>query len=285
MTQSFQDHQIRQYLLGDLPATEEEELETAYFHDADLLARIELARDDLADDYAAARLSPADREKFERRVLAVDEGREQLAVTKALQSAAVAAPEQARKSVLGLDRRWLSIAAAIPLVIGALVAWRLIAGPAADQLGSTAPQNAQANRPAPAVPPADAPGTGQPPAADRPAVPAPAMVLATLVLTADLERSGGTPPTLVTAGGATHVDLVVPRGAVVSPAARARVESVEGKAIWSGALTGPDAQAAEPRPRARVPVASLPPGDYFFSIGSGQAADAAARYYFRVRAR
>ena len=88
MEQTFQDRQIRQYLLGDMTAAEESELETAFFREPELLARVELARDDLADDYAARRLSDADREKFERRLLASDEGREQLAITKALRSAA-----------------------------------------------------------------------------------------------------------------------------------------------------------------------------------------------------
>lgn len=85
MNRTFQDHEIRQYLLGDLCPTDEEELETTYFHDPELLTRIEVARDDLADDYAAGRLCAADSERFERRLLASDEGREQLAITRALQ--------------------------------------------------------------------------------------------------------------------------------------------------------------------------------------------------------
>jgi anti-sigma factor RsiW len=88
MSRTFQDHEIRQYLLGDLSPAEEEQIETTWFRQPELLARVELARDDLADDYAAGRLSKADREKFERRLLATDEGREQLAITKALRQSA-----------------------------------------------------------------------------------------------------------------------------------------------------------------------------------------------------
>jgi anti-sigma-K factor RskA len=88
MSRPFDEQQIRQYLLGDMPAEAECELETAFFRDPELLARVELARDDLADDYAARRLSEADRRKFERRMLASDEGREQLAITRALRNAA-----------------------------------------------------------------------------------------------------------------------------------------------------------------------------------------------------
>jgi hypothetical protein len=88
MGQTFQDGQLRRYLLGDMTAVEERELETAFFREPELLARVELARDDLADDYVARRLPDADRQKFERRLLASGEGREQLAITKALRAAA-----------------------------------------------------------------------------------------------------------------------------------------------------------------------------------------------------
>ena len=88
MRREFQDQHIRRYLLGDLSAAEEREIEKAFFRDSTLLARVELARDDLADDYAAERLSEVDRGKFRRRLLASDEGREQLAITNALRDAA-----------------------------------------------------------------------------------------------------------------------------------------------------------------------------------------------------
>ena len=90
MSPGFYDDQIRQYLLGDLSPAEELELETAFFRDSGLLARVEVARDDLADDYVMGRLSLADREKFERRLLPGVEGRDQLALTRALRNAAMA---------------------------------------------------------------------------------------------------------------------------------------------------------------------------------------------------
>src|SRR5262245_47420015 len=90
MTRVFQDHEIRQYLLGDMSPAVEGELESAYFRDPELLARVEAARNDLFDDYAAQRLSDADRDKVEDRLLASDEGREELAITRALRNAAIA---------------------------------------------------------------------------------------------------------------------------------------------------------------------------------------------------
>ena len=289
MSRAFQDQQIRQYLLGDIPASEESELEAAYFRDSELLARMELVRDDLADDYAAERLSAADREKFERRLLVSNEGREEFAITRALRGAAVQ-PAQQPHTIWQLDRRWLSLAAAVPLALATLVAWRLVSGPeraderpgpAQGQIGS---QGQAAN---PSSPPEPAVASPQPqtPSSAGSSQPAPAVTLATLILTADLERSRGVAPTLLTSTGATDVELVVPRTGLKPGTARARVDSVEGAAVWSGSIVVPAADAPDPRPRARIPVSSLAPGDYFFSIPVATDATGGPRYYFRVRTR
>ena len=286
MSQPFQDQQIRQYLLGDIPASEEAELEAAFFRDSELLARMELLRDDLADDYAAQRLTAADREKFERRLLASDEGRDEFAITRALRDAAVR-PVQERHTSWTLDRRWLSLAAAIPLAIATLVAWRLVSGPesaderlgpANSQTGSQAANPSSAPEPTAASPQTQTPSSGS---SQR----IPTVALATLILTADLERSRGVPPTLLTSTGATDVEIVVPRTSLKPGTTRARVDSVEGAAVWSGSIVVPTADAADPRARARIPVSSLAPGDYFFSIPVPNDATGGPRYYFRVRIR
>ena len=277
MTRAFQDHQLRRYLLGDLPSPELGELETAYFGDPDLLARIELAKEDLADDYAAARLSAADREKFERRLLASDEGREDLAVARALRRAAAGTADLPQRSMWQIDRRWLSLAAVLTIAVGALLVWRLMSAPESVQESTVA---------APASP--SPPISAESPAPTREPSPAgaPTVMVATLILTGDLDRSRGQPPTLLTSSGATHVDLVVPRDGLAPGAARARATTVEGTPIWSGAMSVPDTSALDRRPRARLPVSALPPGDYLLSIDA-PAADATGgpRYYFRVRER
>jgi hypothetical protein len=284
---TFQDDQIRQYLLGDLPESEEREIEIAYFRDPDLLARLELARKDLADDYAATRLSPADREKFERRILATAEGTEQVAIARALRNSAAQGRQHPPPAI---DWRWMSLAALITLAIGASIAWRIINGaerPADTAQANQSPARAEQPSPQPPAPESARDQTGPAPEAPGPTSQRPTLVLATLVLTADLERSRGQAPTLLTSTAATHVDLVVPREGLPPGAARARVESVDGTPVWSGSATIPDARAPDPRPRSRVPLSVLPPGDYFFAIESRPPADAttAPRYYFRVRAR
>jgi hypothetical protein len=280
MTQAFEDHQIRQYLLGDLPAREETELEEAYFSDSELLARVELARDDLTDDYAAGRLTAADREKFERRVLATHEGREQLAVARALRQAGAAAPASS-PAEWRLDRRWMGLAAGVLLAIGAIFAWRFFSTP-----GPEAERRDVSAQPPTATSPPTAPGHDSKPSAGDPSRGAPivpATTLATLVLTADLDRSKGVPPTLLLSTGATDVDLVAPATGLKAGPARAHVESIDGKSVWSGAVPIPAAESPDSRPRARVPVSALPPGDYFFSIEPAGSGDS-PKYYFRVRA-
>jgi hypothetical protein len=279
MNRVFHDNQIRQYLLGELPEPDEGALEEAYFRDSDLLARVELARDDLADDYAAAMLSPTDREKFERRLLTTEEGREQLAIARALQRAETGAVETQRKAAWRTDTRWLGLAAAVVIAIGALLTWRVMSGPSGERRQASVQPGVQ---PTPQVqtPPPDVPRNPQSPPASS------AITLATLVLTADLERSQGVPPTLLTPTGATHVDLSVPRTGLTPGQARARIDSVEGVSIWSGSVEVPPSDAPVPLPRVRVPMSALPPGDYLLSIESVTTTTATGglRYYFRVRA-
>ena len=289
ISRAFHDQEIRQYLLGDISASEESDLEAAFFRDFELLARVELVRDDLADDYAAQRLSAVDREKFERRLLASNEGREEFAITRALRHAAVH-PAQQSHTIWRLDRRWLSLAAALPLAVATLIAWQLVSGPEpADERPAPAGQIGNQGQAAnPSSPPEPAVASPQPntPSSAASSQRAPAVTLATLILTADLERSRGVAPTFLTSTGATEVELVVPRTSLKAGTARARVDSVEGAAVWSGLIVVPSAaDVLDPRPRARIPVSSLAPGDYFFSIPVATDATGGPRYYFRVRTR
>jgi hypothetical protein len=246
---------------------------------------MELLKDDLADDYAAGRLSAADREKFERRHLATREGREEFAITTVLRDAAVR-PVQKPQTAWQIDRRWLSLAAVVPLALASVITWRLVSGPepAGPASGPIASQGPAANPSTPAEPTAASPQPQTPSTAGA-SQPSPSLTLATLILTADLERSRGAAPTLLTSTGATDVELVVPRTGLKPGSVRARVDSVEGAAVWSGSIVVPPADASDPRPRVRIPISSLAPGDYFFSIPIKTDATGGPRYFFRVRSR
>ena len=54
------------YLLGQLSEEEGAAIEDRYFLDPDYFARLEVAADDLADQYVRGHLSPHDRQRFER---------------------------------------------------------------------------------------------------------------------------------------------------------------------------------------------------------------------------
>ncbi len=270
MTRHVEDRDIREYLLGNLAEEDEAAVEAAYFADTALLERIETAASDLADDYAAGRLSPGDRIRFERRQLASAAGREDVALARALQ--AVAKVDQRPGGAVTALLPWLGWATAALLIVGAaLQVWPFGSKP---DPAATAPPSVVA-APSRTTSPAPAPA---PPSPADPAVPdARPAHIAVLLLTADLARSEGRPPILIPEQGVTYVDLVLPSTDVPPDSARGQVQSVEGEPVWTGPVepaTAPDTGA-----RARVPVANLPPGDYLFSVTDG------AAYYFRVRSR
>jgi hypothetical protein len=99
------DGRLGRYLMGDLPPDEEERLELEYLGSDEALALVQEAEDDLIDDYARARLSPADARRFEERLLPRPGMAERVAFARAL------AAERPSRRVLA--RPWLAWAAAI----------------------------------------------------------------------------------------------------------------------------------------------------------------------------
>lgn len=284
MTPAFSDRQVRQYVLGDLPPQEAEAIETAYFSDADLLSRIELARHDLADDYAAGRLDVEERNRFERHVLSTADGRREQAVAEALRLDAARATAPIRPA-WRTDYRWLGLAAAVVMGAGIFIAWQRMASPESSrQVASSA-----VARPAPESPAVGT--TPEPPSpsaiSGRVTTPSkPVLLVASLVLTTDLARNSGQPPTLAISSDITHVDLVAPEGTPTGPVSgRARVQTVEGQTVWEGDAKR-SGEGSDQQRRSRVPAASLRPGDYLFTIESGESEPGLdAQYYFRIRSR
>ena len=81
---AFSDDLIRRFLLGRLNSTEQSSLEEPLFIDEELESRVRLAELDLTDDYAFARLTATDRERFERKFLVSVDRRQALKVSRAL---------------------------------------------------------------------------------------------------------------------------------------------------------------------------------------------------------
>ncbi len=75
---------IRQYLLGELPETERQELEQRLFADDEFFDRLLDFENELFDGYARGELSAADKQLFETRFQANPQAAEQLAFARSL---------------------------------------------------------------------------------------------------------------------------------------------------------------------------------------------------------
>ena len=119
MPTPLDDATLRRYLLGELPESEAESLEEAYFADAEALALVREAEDDLLDDYAAARLGPGESQAFERRRLVTPPQRERLRAARALRLLASDVPARGRA------RFWPAFGALAAVFLLSLVALRV----------------------------------------------------------------------------------------------------------------------------------------------------------------
>jgi len=90
-----QNNQLINYLLGELPETQREELEEKFCHDPDLFEQMLALRDDLIDNYLRGELSPRQLQQFERYFLATPQQRERVENARALLRVIAAEPAPA----------------------------------------------------------------------------------------------------------------------------------------------------------------------------------------------
>ena len=83
-TRQFSDEAIRRFLLGRLNSAEQSVFETSLFSDSELEERVRLAEFELSDDFAADRLTSAERDLFRQRFLITARRETSLEVSKAL---------------------------------------------------------------------------------------------------------------------------------------------------------------------------------------------------------
>lgn len=105
------DGRLGRYLLGALPPEEEERIELQYLAGDEALALVQEAEDDLVDDYARGRLSPADAQRFEERLLSRPGMAGRVAFARAL------AAQKQPSSRRSLAPPWLAWAAAVLLAV------------------------------------------------------------------------------------------------------------------------------------------------------------------------
>jgi phage terminase Nu1 subunit (DNA packaging protein) len=138
---------IVNYLLGRLPESELDELESRYLHDEDLFQELQEIEDELIDDYASGVLPTEQKKSFEEYFLRSAERREKLTFAQAMTKRAIAwqqqtvlaveAREPAESTSSGEKRRgsklwekpvpawrqWAAVAAALVFAIGSGTLW------------------------------------------------------------------------------------------------------------------------------------------------------------------
>lgn len=271
---TFDDQTARRYLLGDLPEDEAAALEELYFASQDALDQMRGAEEDLLDEYVAGSLPPAERRRFEARLLGSPLQRKRLAAARALRLAG--------RAVAGGPVRWRPAAR----LVGTLAAAALVA------------VGWQRLRPKPAEPPVVSPraslspGAGPPATAASlpPAAPEPPGAGATaefaVALAPVLTRSGGGPGAIHIPAHTTQVRLEL-RGEAGVLAAGAKpwasVTTVEGEPVFAGPAQLP---AAGDRPgllaTLRLPAELLVPNDYVVALSGGAGGEPTARYFLQV---
>ena len=107
------DQIIKQYLLGQLSDSDQENLEHEYFVEAVALRKVEMGEDELIDEYLDKQLSPDERQSFLQIFLTTKDREEKLRLAKALR-------EKVRKNAGGLGRmsRRLRIPSALLVRLG-----------------------------------------------------------------------------------------------------------------------------------------------------------------------
>ena len=263
------ERQIYGYVLGRLSGSALEELEDRLIADQTFFEQVEAVETDVCDDYAADRLSPADRAAFSERLHGNDRLQRRVALSRALQTSGTKQGRIASWS-------WWAAAAALVVVTAAAV-WfaRANEDRAPDVVTVQSPVVTPPVTVTPAPPPAG-------PAASKPSRPA---VLATLTLFGPVVRDPAQIPVMaIPAGdGLVRIEVALQDGDVF-PAYRAEVTTQGGAAVWTAARLGEVRSTGGRMVIAELPSARLPAGLYQMNLYSAGATESTrlASYPFSV---
>lgn len=292
MATNREDGQLRLYLLGGLPEEECTALEEKYVRREEALDRVRGAEDDLIDDYLAGRLTADERRRFDSHYLASPVHRHRVAMTRQLRSAAArsvtghtATPAPTSRLPARI-RLWLeapfawtgAVTAALLVALAGGAAWMVLTrfekpgGDPAVATGTTTPT--QASGP-------DAPTPGR----SRPAPVALAISLSPAVVRSAADSAPVTIPP-----GTERLDVNLESDGSPRPFSRARavVQTVSGRDVWSGPAVAEASAASPVYARIEVPADRLAPDDYIvtvFETRDGGPETEGFRYFLRIRAR
>jgi hypothetical protein len=231
------------YLLGRLSPEEEQHVEQEYLASEERFLELRAAEDELVDDFAAGRLLPDDRQRFEQRLLRHPEMGERVAFARALARTAAA------ESPVRPATRWLPWLAAAGLVVSVGVAglaeWRVretrraLAATTARAEALQAEVWRQGER-------------------IRELARVPATAAATWTLVAGRTRDGATGPGSFAVPAGTWVRLRLPLEQDAYPTYSATLRTGDGEALLTVPVARLDGGALE----AMVPVSRLRPGAF-----------------------
>jgi len=285
----FSDEAIRRFLLGRLSSTDQSIFENSLFTDGELEERVRLAELELSDDFAADRLSGAERDLFRQRFLLTAARETNLEVSKALRQnfaqARFATPSSFRQQINSLfdirQHAWKYAFATLVLMLVLLATALLLrkeqsrlaedrsrSRPAAPRPSATAmpqPAHHPSNSSVPAhteTPPDLPPHEGLP-------------TSAVLVLGKPLESA----PLISTSGEVITVQLEL--GQPLAEYYDVNLTTISGESVFSANSL----RRANEMVVCDVPTNVLRPGDFQVVLTriDGESKQSAGIYYFRIR--
>jgi Sec-independent protein translocase protein TatA len=300
-----QENQARRYLLGQLPAAEQEALETQFFTEPERLEEIWAVENQLVDEYVRGQLDRTERAQFEQHYLDSQPHRDRVALARQLLKTIDRAKTQASQTTQSATLwanfwAWLrgpQLAwgmALVLLLVAFLVGARRL-HERAQSRAQLAAQTAQQQREREVAEQRTAAQTQNEQrtaeAAERErlrnATPAPSVTpqpqspkIFAFVLSAGLLRGSGAPQPLAIPRGTGQVELRMRLEASDYASYQIKLRTVEGGAILSRNRLKPRANQLA----VTLPANKLPAGDYILTLSGVQASavEEVNRYFFRV---
>jgi hypothetical protein len=289
-SQPFSDEAIRHFLLGDLNSIDQGQIEQALFNDEALEERVRLGELELADDYAANRLSGNERDLFSRRFLLTTDRRRELEVSTALHRNFASAGFIARDSwwqpvvnVFDFRRHAWKYAVAALILMVFLLATALLVRKERSRLvdDSPRPRRAAPRPSASETPRMTNHSTNAPAPAHNetsPALPLHEGLATSIVLVSGTALDSA--PTISTSGEVITVQLKLNQPPAESY--DVNVMTTSGETVFSNnSLRRSEDEILV----FELPTSVLKPGEFQIALTriDGESKQSAATYYFRVR--
>ncbi|MFT3742917.1 MAG: hypothetical protein QM785_01360 [Pyrinomonadaceae bacterium] len=292
------DNKIRRFLLGEMPSEEHEAFEQQIVEgDAELFEAVRVVDDELTEEYLRGNLSAAEAKKFEAantsqtRCERLDLHRAMLAEFD-LNRPATQLPEVSpgflAKLIAALQLPQLAVAAALLVAVIIGVWFLVLRKPQVDIVKQTETTPTELPSPIPTAPidvngnkpPAKTP-TPTPANTDNRPPPEQHSIIAAVILSPGLVRSGGSNPTVKVGENTKSVNFTLPLRSTDYRNYRVEIEDGAGKIVYRSATIAPRGG----RLNFSSPAKNLSPGDYIvraYGVNNAGENESAADAQFNV---